>query len=294
MLAEKLFGEYARYVVLAIGFYVTSAGGTLYCFGGYSVQLGEAIGHSNVDFFGSCGDFGLYLGFMFGLWFDLQGPTPPMIAGGLLTFIGYFTIWLQAAGKIDVHIWSFYLLYFMIGQGSYGLFICAVSTNVRNFPAIQNGKITAFLLFGFSLPSVLLTLVYNHLLHQSVQAYLALFTIYCTLAGILGLFFITEIPLKDSEKNPKEEAYFNDTGSDDTLHVETKTDEEKDDNALAVHPENIAQVNVWQTATYVDYWLLFWAFFGTSGAGLMWKNSLGSIASSFGVEDIVGGLVITW
>ena len=38
-------------------------------------------------------------------------------------------------------------------------------------------------------------------------------------------------------------------------------------------------------------WLVFWAFFGTSGAGLMWKNSIGSIATSFGMADRIGGFV---
>ena len=40
-------------------------------------------------------------------------------------------------------------------------------------------------------------------------------------------------------------------------------------------------------------WLIFGAFFGLTGAGLMWKNTLGSIATAFGMEDKIGGFVLS-
>eukprot|EP00008_Paramoeba_atlantica_P005290 CAMPEP_0201486886 /NCGR_PEP_ID=MMETSP0151_2-20130828/10916_1 /ASSEMBLY_ACC=CAM_ASM_000257 /TAXON_ID=200890 /ORGANISM="Paramoeba atlantica, Strain 621/1 / CCAP 1560/9" /LENGTH=278 /DNA_ID=CAMNT_0047871745 /DNA_START=589 /DNA_END=1425 /DNA_ORIENTATION=+ len=92
-------------------------------------------------------------------------------------------------------------------------------------------------------------------------------------AGILGGYCITLIPVEEEE-------------------VVVVGDDKKEKKSQ--HPENIALTPLLQSMVYVEFWLLFVTFAGVTGAGLLFKNVLGTLAASYNMADHAGGLVVTW
>jgi MFS family permease len=186
-------GVYARYVSLLAATLLVLPAGSMYGFGAYSTQLAAALGkrNSEVDTLGSAGDLGVYLGIAMGVCWDVCGSQVTTVLSLLLVSGGYLLNYLVLSAHLPFEL--LYATYFLIGQGSYGMYVNGLSTTLRNFEPRHRGKVVGYMNSLFGLSSVIFTAVYQNLLGQNVETYFLVLAA-CTLLGnVIGFLFVEEI-----------------------------------------------------------------------------------------------------
>jgi len=185
--------QYAPYVSLLAASLLVLPAGSMYGFGAYSTQLAVALGkrNSDVDTLGSAGDLGVYLGFTVGICWDICGSQITALVSLLLVGGGYLLNYLVLRAGLPFDL--LYATYFLIGQGSYGMFVNGLSTTLRNFSPRHRGKVVGYMNSLFGISSVIFTAFYQHVLDQNVESYFLLLA-GCTLAGnLVGFLFVEEL-----------------------------------------------------------------------------------------------------
>ena len=94
---QKIFATVDnRYISFFCGFCMMGAAGTEYMFSTYAPQLKTLMGYSQtqINFLGTCGNMGIYLGFYMGILHDFTNARFVSLVGGVLLFLGWFLLYL--------------------------------------------------------------------------------------------------------------------------------------------------------------------------------------------------------
>ena len=141
-----------RFLGLPVALLLELCAGTPYAYGAYSSQLKNSVGLSQVEIntISSIGNVGLYLGIIGGFLYDRRGARTVVIAGALLSAIGYLVAYLAVRyGVASTGLLS--LCYFIAWQGAGWLDTAAIAVSLKNFQSESGlviGLVKSF--FGLS------------------------------------------------------------------------------------------------------------------------------------------------
>ena len=105
----------------------------------------------------TCTQVGLYCGITQGFFFDKYGSRYALWLAGTLLMTGYISLFLITKSQSTPPVGFLAVIFFIIGQGSHGLYSPSVKINVLNFSPKHRGIIMGLLSAGFGLSGAIFT-----------------------------------------------------------------------------------------------------------------------------------------
>lgn len=301
---------WAKVVTLFTTSLMTLSAGTLYGFSAYSKDLVVGLKKSgDVDILGSFGDAGLYAGITMGLLTDKCGAIATILLSAVLTFLGYFLVWLAVAGYVNLDMWVLAIAFFIAGQGSFGFYFTSVHLNGELFSSDYRAAIYGFVLMLFGFSSLVYLSIYTAGLNSDISSFFLLLAISLPSTGLLAAFGQFMVRVCGTPSIPAAgvlyangaSAYDNQTGSkphlltceeeEDLLVPSLEADIDVGRPLLPGKGPSITGRKLLQSPLF---WWLFIYFVALTGPGLMWKNKLGTIIQTFPDGADTNTLVKSW
>eukprot|EP00047_Mylnosiga_fluctuans_P024693 m.168279 g.168279 ORF g.168279 m.168279 type:complete len:525 (+) comp9906_c1_seq5:3-1577(+) len=151
----------AKHVSLGYGLVLMLCAGTPYMFGMFNNKLHYEYGLSQTQtlLIETSVQVGLFSGILQGIFFDRFGPRHEALLAAGLVFLGYLGSYLLLTSSASAALLA--LCFYLIGQGSHGLYTVAAMTNVPNFLPAQQGTVMGLLAGAFGLSAALFASVEN-------------------------------------------------------------------------------------------------------------------------------------
>eukprot|EP00040_Diaphanoeca_grandis_P020965 m.111538 g.111538 ORF g.111538 m.111538 type:complete len:537 (-) comp28128_c0_seq1:85-1695(-) len=146
-----------RNVTLALGAFLMLCGGTPYMVSLFTSVFEDRMGFtvSQTILVETCTHVGLYCGITQGIIYDKFGLKTAAATAGILLVSGYMGAFVATLRPNGAILMGF--CFFLIGQGSHGLYTIAASTNIRNFRTANKGKVMGLLAATFAISGAVFT-----------------------------------------------------------------------------------------------------------------------------------------
>jgi len=168
-----------RWVIFVISILVSTCCAINYAFAILTDSLKKDFGFSQtqVDFVGSCGNFGQYFGLISGLVYDRYGPKICLIIGATCVFFGFGMLTLVISGIIpNANLAMVSFFYLIASHSQPWLDNAALVTNMANFPKATGLVVGVGKTFN-GLGASIFSLIYSGVFSPDVAAYLLFLTI---------------------------------------------------------------------------------------------------------------------
>jgi fucose permease len=151
----------SRWVVLSASLLAEIVGGAMYAFPVYSEQLRISLGYAQwqVSSLAMASNVGNFCNIPSGIVQDRCGTRATIMCGVFFNFLGYFLLYLVAAGTIVVPYPVVVGISVLWGNGSGWFDTAVITVNMGNFPE-KRGVVVGLLKAFFGLSSAILSLIY--------------------------------------------------------------------------------------------------------------------------------------
>ena len=172
------------YVTLLFSFLLCLNGGAFFSFSIFSSNLSHLLNTNNISIVGSMLDIGFFSSLLIGLIYYYTNSYFTITFSTVLCILG----WLL---PIYYNNFIFYCVcFFLIGLGSSGLQLVAISINSDNFNPKFRGSIVGIMMGGVAIAGIIWTLIYTYATNSNINLLFYLIAISTAIFGILGLLFI--------------------------------------------------------------------------------------------------------
>eukprot|EP00164_Ancoracysta_twista_P003441 GFYU01004590.1.p1 GENE.GFYU01004590.1~~GFYU01004590.1.p1 ORF type:complete len:474 (-),score=122.47 GFYU01004590.1:70-1491(-) len=269
-----------RYVTFVWGCVLCLCAGTLYGFSCFNTDLKKNMvwdGTEVNNVFG-IGAVGQYIGFPPGWLFDRFGVRVTCLYAAFLGFLGYFLMYLQTSTHFSTSSVVMGLFYALVGQGSIGLYMAGLLSNVRNFSPKHRGIIVGLLASGFGLSAALFAAIKKGAFEGDPANFLLMLAITLGASGLGGAALMTVV-------GPPEEDDAVDLEKSGLLENESLAGHDNEQKTKNVSDDDVVDITGMELARTPQYWVLF-ALFGLGcGAGLMFISNVGLLAMSHDLQS---------
>eukprot|EP00743_Colponemidia_sp_Colp-15_P005125 GILK01005515.1.p1 GENE.GILK01005515.1~~GILK01005515.1.p1 ORF type:complete len:475 (+),score=76.38 GILK01005515.1:83-1507(+) len=285
---KKMFlgGDFRAWSSLVVGGLMLLVSGSLYSFSSFSTDVVDQwhISKTDADNVVTVGNIGLCIATPVGWVTDRVGTRWTSVIAAVVSFLGFFLVYLMSLKVIAVNAGLLCFLFFIIGQGSIFTYMPAFVT-YQNFPERERGKIIGILDCLFGLSALFCSSIYTAGFADSTN----LSGFFLTLAFLmLGLNILGALCIKvDNTSSSSSAAAVHEEGEalDASYLALTEVDEGLD--SLVNSPsEQPADVPIQQLLFRIDYWMVFLAMFFMTGIGLLFIYQAGFVAESVGQKHL--------
>jgi hypothetical protein len=270
--------------VAALAFSVLSSllCGSNYLFAALSLPLSKALDGRPVEVLGSCIDIGVYTGLFIAMFQYRFGIRWAALLGGFLASGGYLALALLLPLKLSNSVYS--IFFYMIGQGSYGMFSVGITVSTTNESIADRGKVTGALLASYGLCAFVMSKVLNRWLDSDVVQFSYLMSTLLATNAILLVLFVDFVSPSETSNVTAAQPPVDADGSNSQYSLMVNDGEK---GCVGVSEPLLVQ-HADESVLFVlksqDFWLLWSAFFFLAGAALAWKNELGSIVKAMAID----------
>lgn len=270
----------SRSILLAGSFLSALTLGSNFLFGAINLPLGNALEVSDVSILGSCLDLGSYLSILIGTVYVLFGIKITSVVCAIFLSGGYLLLYFIVPLKLEL--WVYGIVFFVIGQGSAGFFIMALTVNSINY-FNNNGIAVGMILGAFGACALVFANLFLYAFNQDLSTLFLVMLVVTLCTFFLFFFFIKvidnpssfnvmsdgsdELPLSDIKPVDVSSTSYG------TEVTPANTQRDASDKNL---DKNIVYSIIYTFLTSVDAWIIWFGLLVSAGLGLSFKNIIGN------------------
>mmetsp|Transcript_9409 Transcript_9409/g.14191 ORF Transcript_9409/g.14191 Transcript_9409/m.14191 type:complete len:545 (+) Transcript_9409:168-1802(+) len=195
---EIRHGKYfSRWMTLSAGLFFLSISGLSYSYGLYSDDFKTRLNYSqtSLDLVASFGELGLWSSILVGLMLEIFSPRFMIIIGGIISMLGLSYIAAALNKTIASSVVTVVAAYYIANLGITFGCMTSAALCVRNFPAIDRGKICGFVKSMAGLSSAVLAALFTGFFSDDKPiSFLILLVFIVPLFGIISSIPMNVVP----------------------------------------------------------------------------------------------------
>lgn len=180
--------------------------------------------------------------------------------------------------------------YFCVGNGSSGIYLAAVGTNIKNFSPAARGTVVGLLVGMYGISGALFSILYELVFHRNIVHFMFYMACICAAVPIVfGILFLNVIPADGSDAKKRGNLFYSISTQEEEI---TPTDEPIGDPQQLWEPEKKEikedtqqHYNFFQMIRTLDFYVFVVVYACGVGSGIFFFNNVGSLYISLGGKD---------